>query len=780
MIEVIVPLMIYEEMFRKIGLISFLLLLPGLPVVAQNTGNGCPNADFSSGNFSGWTGYTGYPTSPSGGSSTFTPGIVTGRHTIIDSAYVDSNTCGGLLTLPPGYINGVTNVARLGNDSLGGAEKLVYTLSVDSSNALFSIQYAVVLKSTGGLTYLQIPRFIIQVRDTANQFISSCYGRTLVPNLIPNQCGAVKWQDWTHMAFDFSAFIGTSINIEFTTYDAYSTSGGLGFGYAYITTQCHPLFPEIDICGGDSSLLLVAPPGFTAYSWNTTPVTNNDSLLFSNQNIGDTLVLTLTPLSQFCSTQVRIPINAPILNAGFYVDAPCANQAVFHDTSTVQNGMIKSWLWNFSNGSTSTQQHPTHTFPGPGQYTVTLIVYSDTSHTGCSDTLSSVISIFPDPSAGFSYNLGCLNEISQFTDTSNSNGVVSWNWNFGNNVIPSFSASQNPSVIFTNSGPQNVSLVITDTVGCTDSVGATVNVNNFVKAGISLNDTCDGNSIIFTDTSQIAVNDSVVYREWDMGDGSSYSNSSMISHTYANHGQFQVTLVVQTSNGCSDTVIETVNVFPVPSASFSSIDECYQDSVRFYDSSFVAAPSTISSWTWDLGDGNMSSSKDPVHQYSSPGVFPVTLTITTSEGCSSTVSDTVKAFDYPDAGFIVSLNCVGTTSQFTDTSLANDPNGITAWSWTFGGSATPATSSTQNPVVTFNSPGTGNASLVITNANGCSDTVTTAFTAINFPLTDFSFTSQCIGVPISFVDLTQTTAQDSIVSWTWDMGDGTTYNGTGV
>src|SRR3990167_11438500 len=104
-------------------------------------GQGCPNANFSQNNFTGWSGFTGNYNNPGQ-----THGIVNGRHTIINTQGVDPYSCGGLNMIPPG----ATSSCRLGNNGTGAqGEQLRYQMTVDATNALFVYKYAVVLEDPG-------------------------------------------------------------------------------------------------------------------------------------------------------------------------------------------------------------------------------------------------------------------------------------------------------------------------------------------------------------------------------------------------------------------------------------------------------------------------------------------------------------------------------------------------------------------------------------------------------------------------------------------------------
>jgi vibriolysin len=139
--------------------------------------------------------------------------------------------------------------------------------------------------------------------------------------------------------------------------------------------------------------------------------------------------------------------------------------------------------------------------------------------------------------------------------------------------------------------------------------------------------------------------------------------------------------------------------------------------VNFTDQS----TNTPTSWSWTFGDTGTSTVKNPSHTYTSPGTYTVSLTATNSYGSDTETKTnyiTVTAPQLPVASFTASTTnpSVGGSVTFTDTSI-NTP---TSWSWTFEG-GTPATSTAQNPTITYNTVGTYDVTLVATNAQG-SDT----------------------------------------------------------
>ncbi|TDW96061.1 PKD domain-containing protein [Dinghuibacter silviterrae] len=149
---------------------------------------------------------------------------------------------------------------------------------------------------------------------------------------------------------------------------------------------------------------------------------------------------------------------------------------------------------------------------------------------------------------------------------------------------------------------------------------------------------------------------------WNFGvPGSTTDTSTQAAptYTYADTGTYTLKLYVATSGGCTDSASSVVKVYPGFSPGFTVAGSCYQAPFTFTDTSYVKYGS-ISSWSWNFGDSDTSSQKDPTHQYSSPDTVTVTLAVTSTEGCSGTVSKTVVVSGKPDL-----------TLPFTDTLICS-------------------------------------------------------------------------------------------------------------
>jgi hypothetical protein len=156
---------------------------------------------------------------------------------------------------------------------------------------------------------------------------------------------------------------------------------------------------------------------------------------------------------------------------------------------------------------------------------------------------------------------------------------------------------------------------------------------------VSQSTSCQGDSICFTDSSTTAGCDSIISRTWDFGDGGN-SVATNPCHVFVLPGNYNVWMVVQSSNGHADSTSTTITVHPAPVASFATNNPT-ANTIDFTD----ASTGSIAAWSWDFGDLNYSSLQNPTHLYASAGMYYVCLTVTSTDSCSATYCDSVNVID---------------------------------------------------------------------------------------------------------------------------------------
>ncbi|MDX5320509.1 MAG: PKD domain-containing protein, partial [Bacteroidota bacterium] len=318
---------------------------------------------------------------------------------------------------------------------------------------------------------------------------------------------------------------------------------------------------------------------------------------------------------------------------------------VITNNSSVASGSL-SYSWDFSDGNSSTLASPTKTYTSLGTYTVWLIVNSSD---GCSDTTSHEMAVFANPTASFTVDdsAQCFDghQINLTNGSSISTGSLTHLWTFGDG---NSSTSNNPSHTYASSGSYSVKLVSTGANACADSMTKMVEIYPQPNAAFTLNDSTqcfDGHSFIITNNSTVA-SGSMTY-DWNFDDGDT-STAAAPTKSYGGFGNFDIRLLVSTSNGCIDSVIQRAYVFAEPTAAFSINDtfQCLDSNVfAFSDDSQLGSGSL--SYDWNFGDGTTSSINSPYKSYLTPGNYVVRLIASGPNACRDTIETTVEVYPEP-------------------------------------------------------------------------------------------------------------------------------------
>jgi PKD repeat protein len=313
--------------------------------------------------------------------------------------------------------------------------------------------------------------------------------------------------------------------------------------------------------------------------------------------------------------------------------------------------------------------------------------------------------------------------------------------------------------------PGDYHVEITDTNGCVfQSDTLTFGPDPFesiVTLGPDLN-LCSGNILTLEDGDSLAVD-----YLWNTGS----TDSSIILNVT---DTYYVDVI--NANGCeaSDTIDITI-IGDAPNVIIGLPNTvCEGELFTFEDFSNTTDGSTINSWEWDLNDGTVINAQDSSHVYMNDGAYEVSLTISTTAGCSATDIQQVTAIPKPDLTFVSSNECQNSTVQFNGGQLT--PTTISTWEWDFDdpNSGLNNTATGQNVSHIFDSSGDFDVMMFGTDVNGCSDTIIITKTILPSPIVDFDFEEVCEGNTVSFENLTTIDFPGLINSYNWSFGDGTT------
>ena len=542
-------------------------------------------------------------------------------------------------------------------------------------------------------------------------------------------------------------------------------------------------FSPTDVCVGNVSsftdLSTVVTGNVEGWQWDfgdQTGVSAAQNPIYTYGDTGTynvTLIATTDSMCRDTLTQIVTVHASPV--AGFFNDTVCAQlEMTFTDTSTVISGTIVDWLWHFGDGGVSSNQHPTHTYATGGQYEVLLVVQSDL---GCIDTLVENIIVYPKPDANFNVPAVCQNFTTTFADLSlvaTGSQITAWDWTFGDPAAGT-STIPSPTYVYDTSGVYTVTLITETNFGCLDTIVQTVQVYDLPVSDFIFNDVCRYDAAVFTNTSTIAAGSTIADYYWSFGNGTFSSNQNPVPQQYATAGLYDVVLLTHSNNGCRDTLVQTIEIFPVPIAMFSYDSVCYPLATNFEDLSTVSGNYVVDDWTWKFGDGTVPSVvQNPAHQFPAWGDYTVVLTVTTDAGCTSdTTLSPIRVYPKPNAHFSNQIaNCLNDTTTFLDLStIENAPNDfLTDWNWNFDDGATsPATDTTH----VYAEHGFYDVELAVETNHGCQDT--TVIPVEIYPLPEVNFTvdtnESCQPFRAWFMDLTTIPPPYGLSTWEWNFGD---------
>lgn len=527
---------------------------------------------------------------------------------------------------------------------------------------------------------------------------------------------------------------------------------------ANVTSGCEPLtvnFANLSTnatsyywtFGNGNSSTLANPT--TVY---TTPGTYTVTLVAINGASRDTLVR---------SNYIFVPVS-PVPDFSVNTQSGCESGNVFNFTNLTVNG--NTYTWDFGDGNFSSALNPSHTYASPGTYTVKLIA---TNSYGCTrvKTRTAYITVNPDPTANYTVNnTSACDSNTVFQFSSAAMGAATHQWIFSNG----FTSSQiNPAVTFGAYGTYGVTMIVTSAAGCSDTISSNsqISIAPPVAPVVTVNSTsgCAPFAAAFNSTTPSAAS-----WLWSFGDGTT-SNLENPNHTYQQPGTYSVSLSVITTTGCTTSVslpnYITVNAAPIPSFTVGNTVSCAPVQTPFTNTSTGAV-----SYNWTFGNGTSSNSTSPTGTFTVSGNYDVTLTATSSNGCTASITQQVNVTAHDITAFFTGNPTMGCAPLPVTFAGSSSPL-ATSWSWSFGDGNT---STARNPSNTYNATGNYNVTLVVTSAQGCKDTLTkNAYIKVVTDTTPYVVPdTMVVCLPPGVIGFTAPNQANNW--WSWNFGDGGT------
>jgi gliding motility-associated-like protein len=352
----------------------------------------------------------------------------------------------------------------------------------------------------------------------------------------------------------------------------------------------------------------------------------------------------------------------------------CQNIFTFGD-QTPHPGNTEQRIWNFGDpadkkNNVAASQTAKHLYTRNGTYTVTLTVINVS---GCQATKSDKVVVTGNTPVDFKVtSIGCIDKPVSFTYTPPSSTVLKpiiWKWYYGDGDSTINDKNQEVYHYYKSPGIYQARLVIVSEAGCLNySDFKTVNIINPPGGDFTFQDVCSGSRANFIFKGTQADYEQI---NWNFGDSYATSDnpnlasSLQASHVYTHSGEYLVSLIISSGQGCEISIVKTIHVYSNSiTADFMVENACAGQAVSFKNISKLVGYGTINKIEWyfepESDPGKKETYTNPnvndtyLHTFSSPAsssVKTVKLRVFTFADCFSEVTKSVKLSTVPNVSF---------------------------------------------------------------------------------------------------------------------------------
>ena len=404
-----------------------------------------------------------------------------------------------------------------------------------------------------------------------------------------------------------------------------------------------------DYCEGETVSLTLSSDEPTSVVWEFGQGDSNTGLNVSTVYANDGTYLVNAEVTSGINGCVAIgtlpvvilPTPELAIDAG--LEGGCSPLTVSFENNSVDADF---WDWDFGDGEESGATAPNHIFVNPDQdptvYTVTI---NASNLEGCEATAQLDLTILPAPESG----IGGIEEqycgvpASVYPENL-SQYALDYQWNVDGQLV---STAFEPDLTFESSGVFELEMTALNEYGCatTASELVVVHMNPLPALNLSPLEGCPPLDVYLQDASVGAFSElTITYDEEVVYQGPPTTNYYLFEWS----GTYTLGLEVTSGDGCTvnEPELEVITVHPDPFAFF--------DMLPYDADAGPDIPSSLNTqWTfmnlsndnslnyWQFGDGAVSTEVSPIHKYSDPGVYGVSLLVTNDFGCTSTHSEWV-------------------------------------------------------------------------------------------------------------------------------------------
>jgi gliding motility-associated-like protein len=570
----------------------------------------------------------------------------------------------------------------------------VYSVTITTANGCISTASVNIIQPVSAVTY------------SSSQTGTACYGAATGSATVNVSGGTGPYSySWNTSPVQTTAsatnLAAGNYSVEITDANGCNTTANFTIAEPPALIANAMVVNQISCNGFADGFATVGASGGTGaytYSWSTTPVQYTQS---ANGLAPGNYFATVTDANG-CIANSYVTISEPsaltLSSAAFPVtcNGACDGQAVVIPAGG-SPGYLYQWLPTGGTGASETGLCP-------GTYSVTV-----TDNNGCTVSTSLAVTQ-PSPvvvNATGSTTI-CLGQNTNLSAAaSGGTGGFTYNW-----TGVGIGATQTVSPV----SPTTYIVTASDANGCISLPAAvTVNVTSLTTANLTVSGSaaiCSGNSA--TISSLVSGSTGPVTISWSGGLGSGngpFTVSPATSTTYI------VTVTDACGNSVTGSVPVVVNPLPVVSLQPQVLTACEEVNAVFSETS---GSNTGATYHWEFGDGYASAQTNPVHVYTSSGIYNISLTVTSADGCVNTAATTynVTVNQGSQADFSA-LGLDGTTIRPVY-QFENHSQNAASYIWQFGDGSV---STLDAPQHTYAEKGEYTVTLITSSSAGCMDTI---------------------------------------------------------
>lgn len=491
---------------------------------------------------------------------------------------------------------------------------------------------------------------------------------------------------------------------------------------------------------------------------------------------------------------LTVRVNAPPLAvAGTDARVAPGDQVTFDASRSYDpDGKILAYHWDLGGreGRADTAQ-VAHQFKRPGVYTAVLTVVDDSGARNAVATATRTVWVNHAPHADAGPDIATCDTTLTFDGAASSDADgdrLGHVWDFGDGS-PKV-AGVRVQHTYARGGTYPVTLHVDDGTHLSNSSGdaaVRVRINQPAVAAVGADKiACAGEVVLFNGSGSRDPESGKLKYHWDLGEGATASDMNP-TKVYSKGGTYQVALTTDDDSGlaCSGSTAQmVVRVAESPVAKAGPEQNvCANSEVHFDGTASHDADGLVNAFAWDFGDGQNGGGATPSHVYTAPGTYRINLTVTGDlvGDCDNTARDMTKVnvFEAPTAKFTVpKIVALDTPIVFDANNSASKSATIIQYAWDFGDGEKMQGVHVEHA---FHKPGKYLTALAVrTDAvTSCNTTSVQNLVVANAPPVADAAHPALAGVNdlLLFNARGSRDADGSLVSYSWDFGDGQTGRG---